>query len=201
MYRLQVAILSFFIGRDDAEMFLTEMEDLYVQKSQARGFRRAAIWYGFQVVTGFGPILRFWVEQKNLRNIRGSPLMVVLATTALLTVVTSMAAMPLFREYFHRQPAAKSTATSVQRTHKGLPNLILSPARIRQQTMDPTRQPGRIGLRLPCAMIHAIELNLIFPTAHLAKPWGWATHLPMLQSSLLAFRSTISNFRRTPATT
>ena len=102
-------------------MFLTEMEELYVQKSQAHGFRRAAIWYGFQVVTGFGPILRFWVEQKNLRNIRGSPLMVVLATTALLTAVTSMAAMPLFREYIHRQPAPKSTATSAQRTHKGLP--------------------------------------------------------------------------------
>ena len=34
-------------------------------------------------------------------------------------------------------------------------------------------------------MIHAIELNSIFQMALLAKPWGWATPLPMLPSSLL----------------
>jgi hypothetical protein len=118
--------LAFFVERDDAEMFLNEMEDLYDRQCGKTGFWRATVWYCFQIVAGVGPLFRHWMEQRKLRDVLDSPFMLVL-TTASLLAVTTMAAVPLTRMFTAEKPTPEKQVTEKPVVdHGGYPKICVN---------------------------------------------------------------------------
>jgi tetratricopeptide (TPR) repeat protein/TolB-like protein len=70
---LQIRALSIFIGREAAEYFIGEFDELYVLKRHTKGYWRALTWYIKQIIFGIAPLFRLWQRPAEAVTLRLLP--------------------------------------------------------------------------------------------------------------------------------